>query len=223
MLETIPDILDFKKLKEIENLLPKVAFQDGKKTAGFRAVRVKNNQQAVSSDEARKRIDELVISSLREHTSFQRLAFPKTIQKPLISRYTKGMKYGLHVDDALMGKGVRTRTDISITVFLNQPTEYEGGVLEMHSPFGLEEIKLPAGACVLYPSNTLHQVTEVTSGERRVAVTWAQSFYPNPAHREILADLNRVRLHLHKIEPDGEHTDTAFKTYTNLMRMWADV
>ena len=223
MLEIIPDILKHNALQEISGLLPKTTFQDGKNTAGFRARLVKINQQVIPDDATRKRIDELVLTGLRGHMDFQRLAFPKSIQKPLISRYSKGMKYGLHVDDALMGKGTKTRTDISVTVFLNQPTEYEGGVLEMHSPFGLEEIKLPAGACVLYPSNTLHQVTEVTQGERQVAVTWVQSYIPDAAHREMLVDLDRIRLHLHKTEPESEVTDTAFKAYTNLQRMWSDV
>lgn len=223
MLEVIPDILDFKALKEIRDLLSRMTFQDGKKTAGFRARRVKDNQQVIPDDVERKRIDDMVINGLRNHIDFQRFAFPKSIQKPLLSRYTKGMKYGLHVDDALMGKGEKTRTDISITVFLNSPSDYEGGVLEMHSPFGLEEIKLPAGACVLYPSNTLHQVTEVTEGERQVAITWVQSYIPDASQREILVDINRVRMHLHKNDPDGEFTDVAFKTYTNLLRRWSDM
>jgi len=223
MLEIIPDILDFNSLKEIRELLSTAAYQDGKTTAGYRAKRVKENQQVKGDAAGRQRIDDLVRDGLRNHKDFQRLAFPKLIQKPLLSRYSKGMKYGLHVDDALMGKGTKSRTDISVTVFLNSPTEYEGGVLEMHSPFGLEEIKLPAGACVLYPSNTLHQVTEVTEGERQVAVTWVQSYVPDAAHREMLVDLNRVRVHLHKSDPDSEITDTAFKTYTNLLRIWSDV
>ena len=194
-------------------------FVDGRATAGFRAKRVKENEQLNPAAPSR---DTLVIDGLRRNAEFQRIVLPRTIQKPLFNRYRTDMTYGWHVDDALMGPHEQWRTDVSVTVFLNQPDEYEGGELEIDSAFGLQTVKLPAGAAVVYPSSTLHRVTPVTEGERLAAVTWVQSKVRDPGHREILADLDRVRHRMSELDPDGAETDIAFKTYANLLRRWAD-
>ena len=155
-------------------------------------------------------------------SEFQRFAIPKTIQRPLISRYREGMNYGRHVDDALMGGASKTRTDLSVTLFLNDPADYEGGELVIESPMGEEEIKLPAGAAVVYPSGALHRVAPVTRGERIAAVTWVESHVRDPQRREILHDLEVIRTRLSKTAPESRETDLAFKTYANLLRMWAE-
>jgi PKHD-type hydroxylase len=223
MLAAIDNVLDRQSVAYLRKAIADGQFVDGQKTAGFRAKRVKHNEQLSPDSGLRKEIDAMVVDALRRNMEFQRLALPRSIQRPLFSRYGIGMNYGLHVDDALMGRGTRIRSDISVTVFLSGPEEYEGGELEMQSPFGPQEVKLSAGSAVIYPSSTLHRVKPVTEGERYAAVTWVQSFVADPAKREVIADLDRVRRKLGEIDPDGAETDLAFKSYTNLLRMWSDL
>ena len=222
MLATMESVLDWPALKEIRKALAEGNFVDGQKTAGSRAKRVKHNEQLSPKDDSRKQIDMLVVDALRRNAEFQRVVIPRSIQRPLFSRYGSGMNYGMHVDDALMGSGVKLRSDVSVTVFLSNPDDYDGGELEMVSPFGPQEVKLPAGWAVAYPSSTLHRVKPVTAGERLAAVTWVQSYIADPARREILYDLDKIRRRLGNLDPDGEETDLAFKAYANLLRMWSE-
>ncbi len=171
---------------------------------------------------AAKEVKAAVLAALKRNQTFQRAALPRTIRPPLISRYQAGMSYGLHVDDAMMGSRVKERSDISVTVFLSDPGDYEGGDLVMNSPFGAQEIKLPAGHAVVYPSSTLHKVAPVTRGERLAAVIWVQSQVRDPARREILYDVYRMRETLARIDPESEEADLAFKTSANLLRMWSE-
>lgn len=222
MLMCIPDILKSAEVKKIRSAIADSTFSDGRRTAGYRAKRVKNNLQMDRAATATKDIGNLILGGLRRSKTFQRAFLPKSIRPPLISRYEVGMNYGLHVDDAFMGSSSRARSDISLTVFLSDPSDYDGGELIMASPFGEQEIKLPAGAAVVYPSSTLHQVAPVTRGERLAAVTWAQSHVRDSTQRELLYDMFKMREKLAKLDPDGAETDLAFKTYSNLLRMWAD-
>ena len=222
MLTCIPDILDWTEIKKIRAAITEGEFEDGKKTAGYRAKRVKHNLQMDRNSEAAKAVKAIILTGLRRNPTFQRVALPKTIRPPLISRYQEGMNYGLHVDDAMMGGSPKERTDISVTVFLSDPGDYDGGETVMNSPFGEQEIKLPAGAAVVYPSSTLHRVAPVTRGERLAAVTWLQSYVRDPAKREILHDIYQMRETLAKLHPDDEEADLAFKTYANLLRMWSE-
>lgn len=223
MLECIPDILTSKQVRDIRSLADQVEFIDGKKTAGYRAKRVKNNEQLTTGDDTRKKIDGIVTEALRKNQAFRKFALPRRIHRPLISRYREGMNYGLHVDDARMGSKKEIRTDLSCTVFLSDPGDYDGGELFLRSPYGENiEIKLPAGAAVVYPSSTLHQVLPVTRGERLAAVTWIQSMIRSPERREVMVDLAAIQQKLQKVDPDAPETDLAFKTYANLLRMWSD-
>jgi PKHD-type hydroxylase len=222
MLSCIPDILDWTEIKKIRAAIAEGEFEDGKKTAGYRAKRVKHNLQMDRSSEAAKAVKAIILTGLRRNPTFQRVALPKAIRPPLISRYQEGMNYGLHVDDAMMGGNPKERTDISVTVFLSDPADYDGGETVMNSSFGKQEIKLPAGAAVVYPSSTLHRVAPVTRGERLAAVTWVQSHVRDPAKREILSDLRSMRDKLVKLRPEEEEADLAFKTYSNLLRMWSE-
>lgn len=222
MLQCIPDILEYAELKKVRQAIGDGAFMDGKQTAGYRAKRVKNNLQMDKDSPGAAEAKSIVLAALRRNRTFQDAALPRTIRPPLISRYGAGMNYGWHVDDALMAGDPKVRSDLSITVFLNDPNDYEGGELVISSPFGEQEVKLPAGAAVVYPSATLHQVAAVTRGERLAAVTWARSYVREAARREILADLLAVQKKLAALAPDEAETDLAFKTYSNLLRMWSD-
>jgi PKHD-type hydroxylase len=222
MLTCIPDLLEWPEIKKIRVAIESGDFRDGKKTAGYRAKRVKNNEQMDRTTAAAKAVKASVLAALRRNKTFQRVALPRTIRPPLISRYRVDMNYGPHVDDAMMGGRVKERSDISVTVFLSDPGDYDGGELVMSSPFGAQEIKLPAGHAVVYPSSTLHQVAPVTRGERLAAVTWVQSHVRDPARREILYDIYRMREKLAKLHPGEEEADLAFKTHSNLLRMWSE-
>jgi PKHD-type hydroxylase len=222
MLTCIPDILEWPEIKKIRAAIESGEFLDGTKTAGYRAKRVKHNQQMDRTTDAAKEVKTAVLAALKRNKIFQRVALPRTIRPPLISRYQVGMNYGLHVDDAMMGGKAKERSDISVTVFLSDPGDYEGGVLVMNSPYGEQEIKLPAGHAVVYPSSTLHKVAPVTGGERLAAVTWVQSQVRDPARREILYDVYRMREKLAKLHPEEEEADLAFRTHANLLRMWSE-
>jgi len=223
MLVTIDNVLDWPQIKTLREALAEGDFVDGQKTAGFRAKRVKHNEQLSPKAPMRKQYDSMVLDALRRSAEFQRAALPRTIKRPLFSRYGVGMNYGLHVDDALMGSAEKIRSDLSVTLFISSPDDYDGGELEMNSSFGPQEVKLPAGCAVIYPSSTLHRVKPVTAGQRLAAVTWVQSYVADPARREILYELDRVRRRLGEVDPDGDETDLAFKTYANLLRMWSDL
>ena len=222
MLLCIPDILEYAELKKIRDAIAGSDFKDGKLTAGYRAKRVKNNLQMDKDAASAQEIKSMVVKGLKRNKTFQDAALPRTIRPPLISRYGSGMNYGWHVDDALMAGEPRVRSDLSITVFLNGPDDYQGGKLVISSPFGEQEVKLPAGAAVVYPSATLQQVAPVTDGERLAAVTWARSYVRDATQREILADMLAIQKKLAAIAPDAPETDLAFKTYSNLLRRWSD-
>lgn len=222
MLVCVPDALSTSEVKRVREWMDAADFVDGKTTAGFRAKRVKKNEQVGRNLPDREEIDKLVLDGLRNSVEFNRVVMPRKLQRPLLSRYKVGMEYGLHVDDALMGKEGQFRTDVSVTVFLNQPYDYEGGELEIHSPFGIEAVKCPAGSAITYPSSTLHRVTPVTKGERLAAVTWVQSKIRDPSQRETLHDLDKIRRKLGTDAKDAEETDLAFKVYANLLRTWSD-
>ncbi len=197
-------------------------FIDGRKTAGRRAARVKHNEQLDIASEDLIEAQTIVVTALNRHPVFRRLAVPKQIAQPLISRYGKGMSYGAHVDDAMMGRGAM-RSDISITVFLNEPADYDGGELVIHSGgSGGAQVKGVAGSAIIYAANTLHSVSEVTRGERRVAVTWCQSLVRGAEQRAILADMAKVRDLLFSTAPDADETDAAARSYSNLLRLWAE-
>jgi PKHD-type hydroxylase len=223
MIVCMNDVLtgeEIKKLRDEAALLP---FVPGAETAGGRARRVKNNEQVSQKADERRALHEIVITALSRSKEFNRVTLPKRIRPPLISRYRQGMAYGKHVDNALMGpKSARERSDISLTVFISDINEYDGGELMIHSPFGLQEVKLPSGSVVVYPSSSLHEVAEVTRGERLVAVSWVQSYVRDDRQREILSHLAQVKDKMNDIAADAVETDLVHHTYANLLRMWAE-
>ncbi len=192
-------------------------FVSGGKTAGWHARQVKLNEQL--DDKAAAAVTAKISSVLLDNAVFSAAARPKTFVKILVSRYRPGMEYGLHVDDALMG-GVRT--DLSFTLFLNDPESYDGGELVIEGNDGTQEIKLPAGSLILYPTTTLHRVAPVTKGERLAIVGWVRSYIRSHEQREILFDLDNAIAMARAENASRETIDRLLKVKMNLLRQWAE-
>ncbi len=223
MLIEIPGVLDTGKLSNIRKILDNAKFVDGKLSAGKHAKRIKNNEEMDQKSQQAQYLDQLVVGSLAENNTFRNAALPHKVSQPFFARYSKGMAYGDHIDDPVMGAaGERYRADISVTVFLNEPDDYQGGELVIHTSFGQQKMKLPAGHAIMYPSSSLHQVTEITKGERRVAVLWLQSMVRDPGKREILYDLSLARESLMQSQPDAPETAQVDHSYVNLVRLWSE-
>ena len=224
MLIEIPNILDANKLSSIRDMLGKVEFIDGKHSAGQAASRVKNNQEMKQGTQQAEFLDHLLMGSLAENADFRSGALPYRVAQPVFARYTQGMLYGDHVDDPIMGSGPeKFRTDVSITVFLNDPEDYDGGELIINTTYGEKSVKLPAGSAVLYPSASVHRVTEITRGERLAAIVWLQSMVRDPGQRELLYQLDQARNQLLADKPDALETKQVDRSYVNLVRMWSDI
>ena len=193
-------------------------FQDGKTTAGRAARQVKSNEQLASGAEI-DTVRRIVGKALHGHPLYTAFAQPKAITRMLVSRYTQGMEYGTHVDDALMGG---RRTDLSFTLFLTPPQDYEGGELIIEDMGGENAVKLDAGNAVIYPTGALHRVAPVISGQRLAVVGWIRSLVRRADQREILFDLDVTSRAI--FERDGKTPvyDTLAKTRSNLLRMWAE-
>jgi len=205
-------------------MLTGAPFVDGKLSAGQVAKRVKHNQEVDRRARELEQLNNLVMGKLVQHPVYRSGALPLRVAAPYYARYTPGMRYGDHVDDPVMGAdGTLYRSDVSITVFISDPAEYDGGELVINTPFGEQQVKLPAGDAVMYPSSTLHRVAEVARGERLVAVTWLQSLVRDPARRELLHELNSVRERMLANTPETEDAKLINKTYVNLVRMWGDL
>lgn len=225
MILSIGDVLTAAELAELRSLLAGGRWQTGDRTAGWHARGQKRNRQLAGGNPATRRAQTIVETALRRSEVFAAAALPRTVRPALLARYGAGEEYGLHVDNALMGAaapGGPTRADIAVTVFLADPSGYGGGELEIDGPAGSQQIKLPAGAAVVYPATTLHRVAPVTAGERDVAVTWVQSLVRSAERREILFDLDRARRAVFDREGKTDLFDLLAKSYSNLLRQWAE-
>lgn len=193
-------------------------FKEGRLTAGWHARERKHNLQA----RGEPLVDALlgrVSAALTSHSLLQAAARPRNVVRIMISRYDTGMHYGTHVDDALMDG---QRTDLSFTLFLSAPEEYEGGRLVIDEPAGERAFALEAGGLLLYPSTSLHRVEPVTRGSRQVIVGWIRSLVRSPEAREILFDLDRVIAALRADKVAGDALELLLKTRSNLLRQWAE-
>ena len=224
MLLRIPALLNRDQLIAIREELAKAKFVEGKVSAGGAARRVKNNEELERHAAQLDTLNTIVMENLVRHPVYRNGALPLRVAVPYYARYAAGMAYGDHVDDPIMGAdGKLYRSDIAITIFLNDPEDYDGGELVVNTPFGGNEVKLPAGDAIMYPASSVHHVNEIRRGLRLVAVTWVQSLVRDPAKREILYDLNLAREKLLKVSPEVEETTRVNSAYINLVRMWGDI
>lgn len=222
MILHLDNILTPDNLITINELLETVEFIDGKTTAGWYARLVKNNQQLSNLSPCAQTLQNLIYDALEENVVFQMATLPRNVHSILFSRYEQGMSYGSHIDNALMGKTTLWRSDISFTLFLNSPSEYEGGELVLEEISGERSFKLEAGSLILYPSYTLHRVETITWGVRKVVVGWVQSLVRNPVNREILFDLDTVRRCIFNKEGKTTEFDLLSKCHANLLRQFAE-
>jgi PKHD-type hydroxylase len=226
MLLTLPDILGSQDLQAARQLLRDAPWTDGRDSAGSQAKQVKNNVQLPYNCEAARAISAMVTRGLERSALFLTAALPKKIFTPRINRYSGAANhYGNHVDSAIRtvaGSGQRVRTDVSCTVFLSEPADYDGGELTIADTYGEQRVKLPAGHAVLYPGTSLHQVQPVTRGERLACFFWVESLVRSDEQRRLLFEMDMALMQLRQAQGESAATTALTGTYHNLLRMWAD-
>jgi PKHD-type hydroxylase len=219
MIICIKSVLTGIQVADLVRTLRTSTFSDGKITAGWHARLVKKNLQVDAQDSAIKVAADLVEKALSENPLFRLAARPRKLSPMLFNKYVEGMHYGAHVDDAFMGE---LRSDLSYTLFLSEPDEYDGGELVMDLPQGEQAYKLAAGDLILYPSTTLHRVDPIRRGARLAVVGWVQSMIRRPDQRELLFDIDSARLALFEREGKSAEFDLLSKSVSNLLRMWGE-
>ncbi len=227
MLLHIPDVLDSTTLTRCTALLKQADWADGRVTAGSQAATVKNNLQLPETSPVAQQLRAIVLEALSKNAQFFSAALPKRIYPPLFNRYgDSANSFGNHVDNAIRthpASAQHVRTDLSFTLFLNNPSDYDGGELIIEDGMGGRAVKLSAGHLILYPSYSVHRVEPVTRGERLACFTWLESMVREPQQRELLHELD---LSIVALRSEHGETDAAVRLtscYHNLMRMWAAV
>lgn len=222
MILRIKKVLNDSTVGKVQSLLNGAMFVNGALSAGSLAAKVKYNEELSLQSPLHQQLNQQVMSALVQNAQYQAAVLPLKVSTAFYSRYQQGMSYGAHVDDAVMGPvSGRYRSDVSTTVFLNSPEDYEGGELVIHTQYGKESVKLEAGDAVVYPSSSLHEVAEVTSGQRLVAVTWAQSMVKSTEQREMLFNISQIRESL--TSQNDDEKARLDQVYANLLRMWSEV
>ncbi|MDI9238047.1 Fe2+-dependent dioxygenase [Lysobacter sp. LF1] len=220
MIRILPNVLSNAELQAVRELLPQVRFADGRITNPESTI--KQNLQAPQDDPANQRIALIAREALMRYPELRTFAQPRTMARTTVVRYEPGMTYGWHVDEALFPSNPPIRSDLSCTVFLNRPDEYDGGELTIQ--LGAQELayKLDPGSAILYPSTTIHRVSPVTRGVRIAAITWLQSWVADAGRRELLIQLDEARA-LAAGGGDRQRLQVLLESLrTNLFRMWAD-
>ena len=226
MLLAIPEVLSPEEAAEARQLLEGAIWTDGRVTAGHQSARTKDNMQVPEDHPAARRIGEAILGALGRNPLFVSAALPARVFPPLFNRYSGGQSFGTHVDNAIRqitGTGIRIRTDLSATLFLTPPEDYDGGELIVEDTYGTQSVKLPAGHMALYPATSLHHVRPVTRGARVSSFFWIQSMVRDDNHRALLFDLDSA---IQSINADfREHPSGVQLTgvYHNLLRCWAEV
>jgi PKHD-type hydroxylase len=227
MLTCVPNVLSKSEVAEFRGLMDSVGWEDGCSTAGAQSALVKKNEQLPPDGELSRRLGERVIRTA--NPLFLSAAIPLHIFPPLFNRYaaSDGHHFGIHVDNAVRGDpltGLRIRTDLSVTLFLSEPDEYDGGELVVEDTYGSHEVKLPAGDLVLYPASSLHMVTPVKRGMRAASFFWLQSMIRDAQARSMVFDLDTAIQSLaERLGRDDPETVKLTGIYHNLIRHWAEV
>jgi len=220
MILCIADVVDAPALAALRDNLARGVYVDGVLTSGWASRLVKKNEQ-LGAGPAAQRAQEQVVAALSSNPVFAAAVPPRRFAPPLFARYTPGMEFGTHMDNAVMGAD-KMRSDVSVTLFLSEPEDYDGGELVMDTSAGEVAYNLPAGSAVTYPSTMLHRVNAVSRGTREVAVTWAQSLVRAADQRELLFDLEQVSRTISERDGKSREFDLLNKSTANLRSMWVE-
>lgn len=227
MLIQVPGLLDAETVAAMRARLDAAAedWVDGRATAGYQGAPVKFNEQIREGSVTAHQLGDVVVGALERHPLFISAALPNRVYPPLFNRYQGGMHFGSHVDGAIrvvQGQAAKVRTDISVTVFLSAPGEYEGGELRIEDSYGVHEVKLPAGDAIVYPATSLHHVAPVTRGVRVASFLWVQSLVRDDTRRALLFDMDNAIQRLARTGGDVEARRSLVGCYHNLLRQWSD-
>ena len=227
MLVCIPKVLTKAEVGEFRALMDQRTWEDGRSTAGAQSADVKKNEQLPPNSDISRKLGERVIRALAASPLFVSAAIPLHIFPPLFNRYGVGQRFGVHVDNAVRGDpltGMRIRTDLSVTLFLSEPGEYDGGELVVEGYYGSQEVKLPAGDLVLYPATSLHTVTPISRGVRVASFFWLQSMVRDSHARSMIFDLdNAIQGLVGRLGRNDAEVVKLTGIYHNLIRYWAEV
>lgn len=226
MLVHIPNVLTPEQVRMLRDRLDHAddAWVDGRVTAGYSGAPVKRNQQIAEHTPIARELGDVILSAIERHPLFISAALPNQVYPPLFNRYEGGMTFGSHVDGAVrvLPNGVKLRTDVSVTLFLSAPDEYDGGELVIEDAYGVQEIKLPAGDMIVYPATSLHQVTPVTRGVRVASFFCVQSLVRSDAQRALLFDMDTAIQRLNASDADAQARRSLVGCYHNLLRIWSE-
>jgi PKHD-type hydroxylase len=227
MMVHIPGILSSTEVAECRAILEASPWVDGRQTAGDQAAKAKFNLQIPEGSEAAVKAGGIVLRALARSPVFRSAALPRLVLPPLFNRYDAGMKFDAHVDGAIRivaGSGEQMRADVSSTLFLSDPSDYDGGELTIDDTYGTHSVKLPAGDIVVYPATSLHYVTPITRGSRWCSFFWTQSMIRDDGQRTLLYDLDLAIIEVRRRLGDHERASVALAShYHNLLRRWAEL
>jgi len=227
MIVRIANLLDARTRVLMREKLAAADWEDGRRTAGGEAVRVKHNEQLTEMHPVAIELGQMVLTALSQSSEFTSAALPLKVFPPLFNRYAGGGHFGAHIDTAVRltrQAPYRVRTDLSATLFLAEPDEYDGGELVIEDTYGEHAIKLAAGDLLLYPATSLHEVRPVTRGARLASFFWVQSMVRDDDNRRLLYEMDRALMQLRELHPQGHPALVRLTgAYHNLLRKWSDL
>ncbi|MES2568899.1 MAG: Fe2+-dependent dioxygenase [Verrucomicrobiota bacterium] len=226
MLLRIPDVLTPEQVSHARQLLDAAEWVDGRVTAGHQSKKAKDNMQLPENSPVARQLGDLILAALGQNPLFLSAALPLRVFPPLFNSYSGGQSFGTHVDNAIRqvtGTPHRIRTDLSATLFLTNPEDYDGGELTVEDTYGVQSVKLPAGHLILYPATSLHHVTPVTRGARVSSFFWIQSMIRDDGQRALLFDLDTGIQRISADHPEHPSAVQLTGVYHNLLRQWAEM
>jgi len=226
MMVHVPGVLTPEQVARCREVMQKAEWVDGRVTAGHQSAKTKNNLQLPEDAPEARELGNMVIEALGRSSLFMSAVLPKQVFPPLFNRYDAGMTFGAHVDNAVRGhaaSGARIRTDVSSTLFISAPEDYDGGELVVEDTYGRHSAKLPAGDMIVYPATSLHHVTPITRGSRIASFFWTQSMIRDEAQRALLFDLDMSIMRLGNDHPQHKSVVSLTAVYHNLLRQWAEM
>ncbi len=226
MMVHIPNVLTTEQVAHCREVMEKAEWVDGNVTAGHQSRKVKHNLQLPEESEAAHELGIMVVRALYRSPLFMSAVLPHRVFPPLFNRYDAGMVFGAHVDNAIRShpkQSIRIRTDVSSTLFISAPEDYDGGELVVEDTYGTHSVKLPAGDLIVYPATSLHNVTPITRGSRIASFFWTQSLVRDVTRRALLFDMDMAIIRLTQDHPEHPSLVSLTACYHNLLRQWAEI